>query len=628
MIGVRTVIDEERGLIMKIKREDIRNIAIIAHVDHGKTTLVDQLLKQSGVFRANQEVEERVMDSNDIERERGITILSKNTAVFYKGVKINIIDTPGHADFGGEVERVLKMVDGVILVVDAFEGPMPQTKFVLQKALDLDLRVIVCINKIDRPEARPEAVIDETLELFMDLDASDEQLDCPFVYASARAGFAKKELDDPEVDMSPLFETIINYIPEPEGDPEAETQVLISTIDYNEFVGRIGIGKIDSGSLKLNQDCVIVNHHDPDKMKKVKIGKLYVFDGLKRVEVQNATIGEIVAISGIPDIHIGDTLCSPEKPEAIPFQKIYEQTISMNFMVNDSPLAGQEGKFITSRHLRDRLFRELNTDVSLRVEETESADCFKVSGRGELHLSVLIENMRREGFEFAVSKAEVIYKYDERNRKLEPMELAYVDVPDEFTGAVIQKLTSRKGELQGMSPTNGGYTRLEFSIPSRGLIGYRGEFMTDTKGNGILNTSFDGYAPFKGELSYRKTGSLIAFEAGESITYGLFNAQERGTLFIGPGVKVYSGMIVGQSPKAEDIEINVCKTKKLTNTRSSSADEALKLVPPKIMSLEQCLDFIDTDELLEITPTSLRIRKKILDPTLRKRAMISKKSQM
>ena len=613
---------------MKIKREDIRNIAIIAHVDHGKTTLVDQLLKQSGVFRANQEVEERVMDSNDIERERGITILSKNTAVFYKGVKINIIDTPGHADFGGEVERVLKMVDGVVLVVDAFEGPMPQTKFVLQKALDLDLRVIVCINKIDRPEARPDAVIDETLELFMDLDASDEQLDCPFVYASARAGFAKKELDDPEVDMSPLFETIINYIPEPEGDPEAETQVLISTIDYNEFVGRIGIGKIDSGSLKLNQDCVIVNHHDPDKMKKVKIGKLYVFDGLKRVEVQNATIGEIVAISGIPDIHIGDTLCSPEKPEAIPFQKISEPTISMNFMVNDSPLAGQEGKFITSRHLRDRLFRELNTDVSLRVEETESADCFKVSGRGELHLSVLIENMRREGFEFAVSKAEVIYKYDERNRKLEPMELAYVDVPDEFTGAVIQKLTSRKGELQGMSPTNGGYTRLEFSIPSRGLIGYRGEFMTDTKGNGILNTSFDGYAPFKGELSYRKTGSLIAFEAGESITYGLFNAQERGTLFIGPGVKVYSGMIVGQSPKAEDIEINVCKTKKLTNTRSSSADEALKLVPPKIMRLEQCLDFIDTDELLEITPTSLRIRKKILDPTLRKRAMISKKSQM
>ena len=613
---------------MKIKREDIRNIAIIAHVDHGKTTLVDQLLRQSGVFRANQEVVERVMDSNDIERERGITILSKNTAVFYKGVKINIIDTPGHADFGGEVERVLKMVDGVVLVVDAFEGPMPQTKFVLQKALELDLHVIVCINKIDRPEARPADVIDETLELFMDLDASDEQLDCPFVYASARAGFAKKELDDLEVDMSPLFETIISYIPAPEGDPEADTQLLISTIDYNEYVGRIGIGKIDNGSLRVNQDCVIVNHHDMDKRRRVKIGKLYEFDGLNRVEVQSAEIGSIVAVSGIPDIHIGDTICSPENPVAIPFQKISEPTISMNFMVNDSPLAGQEGKFITSRHIRERLFRELNTDVSLRVEETDSADCFKVSGRGELHLSVLIENMRREGFEFAVSKAEVIYKYDERNRKLEPMELAYVDVPEEYSGSVIQKLTSRKGELQGMSPANGGYTRLEFSIPSRGLIGYRGEFMTDTKGNGILNTSFDGYAPFKGELSYRKTGSLIAFEAGESITYGLFNAQERGTLFIGPGVKVYSGMIVGQSPKAEDIEINVCKTKKLTNTRSSSADEALKLVPPKIMSLEQCLDFIDTDELLEITPTSLRIRKKILDPTLRKRAMISKKSQM
>ena len=602
---------------MKIKREDIRNIAIIAHVDHGKTTLVDQLLKQSGVFRANQEVEERVMDSNDIERERGITILSKNTAVFYKGVKINIIDTPGHADFGGEVERVLKMVDGVVLVVDAFEGPMPQTKFVLQKALDLDLRVIVCINKIDRPEARPEAVIDETLELFMDLDASDEQLDCPFVYASARAGFAKKELDDPEVDMSPLFETIINYIPEPEGDPEAETQVLISTIDYNEFVGRIGIGKIDSGSLKLNQDCVIVNHHDPDKMKKVKIGKLYVFDGLKRVEVQNATIGEIVAISGIPDIHIGDTLCSPEKPEAIPFQKISEPTISMNFMVNDSPLAGQEGKFITSRHLRDRLFRELNTDVSLRVEETESADCFKVSGRGELHLSVLIENMRREGFEFAVSKAEVIYKYDERNRKLEPMELAYVDVPDEFTGAVIQKLTSRKGELQGMSPTNGGYTRLEFSIPSRGLIGYRGEFMTDTKGNGILSTSCDGYAPFKGELSYRKTGSLIAFEAGESITYGLFNAQERGPLFIGPGTMVYEGMIVGENPRGEDMAVNVCKKKQLTNMRAAGSDDALRLIPPRQMSIEAALEFISDDELLEITPESIRMRKRVLSNTER-----------
>ena len=610
---------------MKMKREDVRNIAIIAHVDHGKTTLVDQLLRQSGVFRANQEVQERVMDSNDLERERGITILSKNTAVFYKDTKINIIDTPGHADFGGEVERVLKMVDGVVLVVDAYEGPMPQTKFVLQKALDLNLSVIVCINKIDRPEARPADVIDETLELMMDLDATDEQLDCPFIYASARGGFAKYKIEDPEVDMSPLFETIINHIPAPKGDPDAETQVLISTIDYNEFVGRIGIGRVDNGGLKVNQECVLVNHHEPDKFKKIKIGKLYEFDGLKRVEVQEAGIGSIVAISGIADIHIGDTICTPNNPESIPFQKISEPTIAMYFMVNDSPLAGQEGKFITSRHLRDRLFRELNTDVSLRVEETDSADCFKVSGRGELHLSVLIDNMRREGFEFAVSKAEVLYKYDERNRRLEPMELAYVDVPEEYTGVVIQKLTSRKGALQGMSQAAGGYSRLEFSIPSRGLIGYRGDFLTDTKGNGILNTIFDGYAEYKGDLFYRQTGSLIAFEAGEAITYGLFNAQERGTLFIGPGVKVYSGMVVGQSPKAEDIEINVCKTKKLTNTRSSSADEALKLTPPKIMSLEQALDFIDTDELLEVTPESLRIRKKILDPTLRKRASFKNK---
>ncbi len=609
---------------MKIKREDVRNIAIIAHVDHGKTTLVDNLLKQSGIFRENQEVAERVMDSNDIERERGITILSKNTAVTYKGTKINIIDTPGHADFGGEVERVLKMVNGVILVVDAYEGAMPQTKFVLKKALELDLYVIVCINKIDRPEARPDEVIDEILELFMDLDASDEQLECPFIFASARDGYAKKELDDENVDMTPLFETIINYIPAPEGDPEAPVQTLISTIDYNEYVGRIGVGKVDNGILKVNQECVLVNHHDPDKFKKIKIGKLYEFDGLNRVEVKEAGIGSIVAISGIPEIHIGDTICAVDNPDPIPFQKISEPTISMYFMVNDSPLAGQEGKYITSRHIRDRLFRELNTDVSLRVEETDSADCFKVSGRGELHLSVLIENMRRENFEFAVSKAEVIYKYNERGQKQEPLEIAYVDVPDEFTGAVIQKLTSRKGELQGMSPVSGGYTRLEFSIPSRGLIGYRGEFMTDTKGNGILNTIFDGYGPYKGDLTYRPTGSLIAFEAGEAITYGLYNAQERGILFIGPGEKVYSGMVVGQNPKAEDIEINVCKTKKLTNTRSSSADEALRLTPPKIMSLEQCLEFIDTDELLEITPKSLRIRKKILDPTLRKRASFKK----
>lgn len=611
---------------MKMKREDVRNVAIIAHVDHGKTTLVDALLRQSGIFRENQEVVDRVMDSNDIERERGITILSKNTAVNYNGTKINIIDTPGHADFGGEVERVLKMVNGVILVVDAYEGVMPQTKFVLRKALELGLSVVACINKIDRPEARPDEVEEEVLELLMDLDATEEQLDCPFLYASAKGGFAKKNLEDAEENMSALFQTIIDHIPAPEGDPEAPTQLLISTIDYNEYVGRIGVGKVDNGAIRVNQECVIVNHHDPDKMRKVKVGKLYEYEGLNKVDVTEAGIGAIVAISGITDIHIGDTLCSPENPEAIPFQKISEPTIAMNFMVNDSPLAGQEGKFITSRHIRERLFRELNTDVSLRVEETDSPDCFKVSGRGELHLSVLIENMRRENFEFAVSKAEVLYQYDERNRKLEPMEIAYIDVPEEFTGAVIQKLTSRKGELQGMSPANGGYTRLEFSIPSRGLIGYRGEFMTDTKGNGIMNTAFDGYAPFKGDLSYRKTGSLIAYESGESITYGLFNAQERGILFIGAGVKVYSGMVIGQNPKAEDIEINVCKMKKLTNTRSSGADDALKLTTPKEMSLEQCLDFIDTDELLEITPLSLRIRKKILDPTMRKRSSLNKKS--
>jgi GTP-binding protein len=612
---------------MKKKREDIRNVAIIAHVDHGKTTLVDELLKQSGIFRENQEVAERVMDSNDIERERGITILSKNTAVHYNDTKINIIDTPGHADFGGEVERVLKMVNGVILVVDAYEGVMPQTKFVLKKALELGLTVVACVNKIDRPEARPEEVEEEVLELLMDLDATEEQLECPFIYASAKNGFAKKEINDPDKDMAPLFETIIEHIPAPEGDSDAATQLLISTIDYNDYVGRIGVGKVDNGVIKVNQECVMVNHHEPDKFRKVKVGKLYEYDGLNKIEVKEASIGAIVAISGITDIHIGDTLCSVENPEAIPFQKISEPTISMNFMVNDSPLAGQEGKFITSRHIRERLMRELNTDVSLRVEETESADCFKVSGRGELHLSVLIENMRREGFEFAVSKAEVLYQLDDRNRKLEPMEIAYIDVPEEFTGAVIQKLTSRKGELQGMSPANGGYTRLEFLIPSRGLIGYRGEFMTDTKGNGIMNTAFDGYAPYKGDLSYRKTGSLIAYETGESITYGLFGAQERGILFIGAGVKVYSGMVVGQNPKAEDIEINVCKTKKLTNTRSSSADESLKLTPPKIMSLEQSLDFIDTDELLEITPKNLRIRKKILDPTIRKRTAANKKSK-
>jgi GTP-binding protein len=612
---------------MKIKRENIRNVAIIAHVDHGKTTLVDELLKQSGVFRENQEVQERVMDSNDLERERGITILSKNTAVNYKNTKINIIDTPGHADFGGEVERVLKMVNGVILLVDAFEGAMPQTKFVLKKALELNLKVVVCINKIDRPEARPNEVVDEVLELLMDLDASDEQLDCPFLYASAKKGIAMLDLNDSPENMEPLFETILNYIPAPEGDPDAGTQVLISTIDYNEYVGRIGVGKVDNGRIAVGQEVMLMNHHDPDKKKKVKISKLYEFEGLEKVDVKEASVGSIVAISGIADIHIGDTLCDPENPEPIPFQKISEPTIAMHFIVNDSPLAGQEGKYVTSRHLRDRLYRELNTDVSLRVEDTDTPEILKVSGRGELHLSVLIENMRREGYEFAVSKAEVLYKTDERGRKLEPMELTYVDVPEEFSGTIIQQLSERKGELQGMSLASDGSTRLEFMIPSRGLIGYRGIFMTSTKGTGVMNSIFDGYAPYKGDINYRKQGSLIAFESGESVAYGLFAAQERGTLFIGPGEKVYAGMVIGQSGKSEDIELNVCKTKHLTNTRSSSADEALKLTPPRILSLEQALEFIDSDELLEVTPGCLRIRKKILDSRLRKRDAISKNAR-
>ncbi|MBQ8956678.1 MAG: translational GTPase TypA [Lachnospiraceae bacterium] len=610
---------------MTEKRDDIRNVAIIAHVDHGKTTLVDALLRQSGVFRENQEVVERVMDSNDLERERGITILSKNTSVQYKDTRINIIDTPGHADFGGEVERILKMVDGVVLLVDAFEGVMPQTKFVLMKALSLDLPVISCVNKIDRDGARPDEVVDEVLELLMDLGASDAQLDCPFVFTSAKNGTSSMDAAEQGEDMTALFDTIVSYIPAPEGDPEAPVQILISTIDYNEYVGRIGIGKVDSGTVKLNQEAVIVNHHDENRREKVKISKLYEFEGLKKVDVEEASIGQIVAISGIADIKIGDTLCSPEDPEAIPFQKISDPTISMNFIVNDSPLAGKEGKYVTSRHIKDRLLRELNTDVSLRVEETDSTDTFKVSGRGELHLSVLIETMRREGYEFAVSKAEVIYQKDEAGKTLEPVELAYVDVPDEFTGTVISSLSERKGELLGMNSIAGGYTRLEFRIPSRGLIGFRGPFLTETKGNGIINTIFDGYAPYKGDIAYRKTGSLIAFEAGEAVPYGLFNAQERGSLFIGPGTAVYSGMVIGSNPKSDDIEVNVCKTKHLTNTRTSSSDEALRLVPPVIMSLEQCLDFIDNDELLEVTPESLRIRKKILDPTLRKRAAFNKK---
>ncbi|MBR6270945.1 MAG: translational GTPase TypA [Lachnospiraceae bacterium] len=608
-----------------LKREDVRNIAIIAHVDHGKTTLVDELLKQSGVFRANQEVQERVMDSNDLERERGITILSKNTAVHYGGVKINIIDTPGHADFGGEVERVLKMVNGVVLVVDAFEGPMPQTKFVLKKALELDLDVITCINKVDRPEARPNAVIDEVLELLMELEANDKQLDCPFVFASAKAGWSALELSDERKDMKPLFETILKYIPAPEGDENAPLQTLISTIDYNEYVGRIGVGKVDNGIIRVNQEVLIVNAHDTEKKKRVKVSKLYEFEGLNKVEVSEALPGAIVAISGIADIHIGDTLCDPATPQAIEFQKISEPTLAMTFMVNDSPFAGQEGKYVTSRHLRDRLFRELNTDVSLRVEEL-SPDTFRVSGRGELHLSVLIENMRREGYEFAVSKAEVIYKQDEKGKRLEPIEHLFVDVPDEYTGVVIEKLSARKGELLNMRPSGTGYTRIEFSIPSRGLIGYRDEFLTDTKGNGIMNQLFDGYAPYRGDIQYRNMGSLIAFETGEAVAYGLFNAQERGMLFVKPGDRVYAGMVVGQNPKNMDIEVNVCKRKQLTNTRAAGSDEALKLVPPRLMSLEQCMEFIDTDELLEVTTQTLRIRKKILDPTMRKRDMIRRQN--
>lgn len=602
------------------KRNDIRNIAIIAHVDHGKTTLVDELLKQSGVFRANQEVAERVMDSNDIERERGITILAKNTAVTYGDVKINIIDTPGHADFGGEVERVLKMVDGVILVVDAFEGAMPQTRFVLTKALAMELPVICCVNKVDRPEARPHEVVDEVLELLLELDANEEQLDCPFIFASAKAGYASLDADVKGTDMKPLFDTILSHIPAPEGDSEAPLQTLISTIDYNEYVGRIGIGKVSNGTIRVNGEVMLVNHHDESKKQRVKVTKLYEFEGLNKVEVESATVGAIVAISGISDIHIGDTLCDVNNPAAIPFQKISEPTLAMNFIVNDSPFAGTEGKFVTSRHLRDRLYRELNTDVSLRVEDTSTTEAFKVSGRGELHLSVLIENMRREGFEFAVSKPEVLYKEDEKGGTLEPVEQAIIDVPDEFSGAVISKLSERKGELRNMTTNASGTTRLEFIIPSRGLIGYRGEFLTDTKGNGVINTIFEGYVPFKGEISYRGQGSLIAYETGVSVTYGLFNAQERGTLFISPGEKVYSGMIIGQNGKAEDVEVNVCKTKHLSNTRSSGSDDALKLSPPRILSLEQAIDFIETDELLEITPKNLRIRKKILDPLARKRA--------
>ncbi len=607
---------------MRKSREDIRNIAIIAHVDHGKTTLVDELLKQSGTFRTNQIVQDRVMDSGDIERERGITILSKNTAVHYGDTKINIIDTPGHADFGGEVERVLKMVNGVVLVVDAFEGPMPQTKFVLKKALDLDLPVVVCVNKVDRIEARPEDVVDEVLELFMDLDANENQLDSPFVFASARKGTSSLDPMKQNETMKDLFETIINHIPAPEGDEEEPVQALISTIDYSEYVGRIGIGKIETGTLHVNDDVFLLNIHNPEYKQRVKISKLYEFEGLQKVEVKEAKYGSIVAISGITDISIGDTICSPLKQEALPFVKIEEPTLSINFSVNDGPFAGQEGKYVTSRHLRERLYKELNTDVSLRVEDTDTTETFKVSGRGELHLSILIETMRREGYEFLVSKPEVLYREID-GKKCEPMEQVIIDVPDEFVGSVIEKLGSRKGEMTNMTPSaNGGYTRVEFSIPSRGLIGYKNELLTDTKGNGIMNTIFDGYQPYKGEIPTRAQGSLVAFESGDAVAYGLFNAQERGDLFIGAGTKVYTGMIVGRNSRVDDLDVNVCKKKQLTNMRSSSADEALKLTPPIVMSLEQSLEFISEDEYVEVTPTSIRMRKKVLDPGLRRKIRI------
>ena len=601
---------------MNITRDDLRNIAIVAHVDHGKTTLVDSMLKQSGIFRENQVVKDRVMDSNEIERERGITILSKNTAIYYKDIKINIIDTPGHADFGGEVERVLKMADGVVLLVDAFEGPMPQTKFVLKKAFELSLPAIVCINKIDRPEARPDQVIDEVLDLFIELGAGEEYLDSPFIFTSAREGSATLDINNKKDNMEDLFETIINYIPAPKGDVDEPLQILISTIDYNDYVGRIGIGRVERGKIHSNQEAIIINANKTDYMKKIKIGKIFEFEGLDRVEVEESTVGSIIAVTGVEGINIGDTICHIDYPEPLPFVKISEPTIAMNFSVNDSPFAGKEGRYLTSRQIRNRLFKELQTDVSLRVEETDSTDVFRVSGRGELHLSVLIENMRREGYEFQVSKPEVLYKY-EGGKKLEPMERVTIDVSEAYIGSVIEKLGRRKGELIKMTEAKGGYSRLIFSIPARGLIGYRGEFMTDTKGEGILNAVFDGYAPYKGDIPHRVEGSLISFETGEATAYGLYSAQDRGTLFITPGTQVYKGMIIGSNPKGMDIEVNVCRKKHQSNIRASGSDEALRLSPPKDMSLEEALEFIEEDELIEVTPSIFRIRKKILDSNKR-----------
>ena len=609
---------------MKIKREDIRNIAIIAHVDHGKTTLVDQMLKQSGVFRENQQVAERVMDSGDIERERGITILAKNTGVQYGDVHINIIDTPGHADFGGEVERVLKMVDGVILLVDAFEGPMPQTRFVLRKALELGHRAIVCINKIDRPDARPAEVVDECLDLMIDLDASEDQLDCPFLFASARKGICSTSMDEPGTDLKPLFETILEYIPAPEADVDQPFQMLVSSIDYNDFVGRIAIGRIERGTLKQNQDIVVCNYHDPEAvLRKARATAIYEFEGLARNPVTESTAGNIIAMSGIPDITIGDTICVPDCVEALPFVKISAPTLEMTFSVNDSPFAGKEGKFVTSRQLRDRLYRETLKDVSLRVTDTDKETAFNVAGRGEMSLSILIETMRREGYEFQVSPARVLYQEID-GVKCEPIERLVVDVPGDCVGAVIEKLGARKADLVEMTPV-GERMKIEFLIPARGLFGYRSDFLTDTKGEGIMASVFDSYAPYKGDISRRGTGSMISFETGESVTYGLFNAQERGTLFIGPGVPVYGGMVIGVSPRSEDITVNICKKKQLTNIRASGSDEALRLVPPKQMSLEQCLEFLADDELLEVTPKSLRMRKAILDHEKRMKALHGKK---
>lgn len=603
-------------------RENLRNIAIIAHVDHGKTTLVDELLKQSGIFRQNEVVQERVMDSNDLERERGITILSKNTSVHYKDVKINIVDTPGHADFGGEVERILTMVDGVLLLVDAFEGCMPQTRFVLRKALALDKKVIVVVNKIDRPGARPAEVVDEVLDLFIELGANDDQIDFPVVYASARDGYASLEPDVREGDMRPLFDSILENIESPEGEIDAPLQVLFSSLDYDDYIGRIGIGRVARGRIKRN-DSVVLCKAD-GAQQNVKISRLYQFEGLKRTEVEEAAVGDLICVSGITDLNIGETICASDCVEPLPFVKIDEPTLSMNFMVNDSPFAGQDGKYVTSRNIRDRLFKEVETNVSMRVEETDSTDCFKVSGRGELHLSILIETMRRENYEFQVSRPQVITK-TENGQLLEPIELLIVEVPEEYVGAVMQKIGARRGELENMGTRDGGSTHLEFRIPARGLIGYRSEFMTDTNGNGIMNNLFAGYEPFKGDIQTRERGSIVVHETGETSAYGLFNTQDRGRMFVGPGVPVYEGMIVGECAKNEDIVCNVCKQKHLTNTRASGSDDALRLVPHTVLSLEQSMEFIKDDELVEITPHSIRLRKRTLSKEQRMKEWAKKK---